>query len=257
MTRGMLPDRELTQIEKELIPVIPLRERALAMAPDLISASFPATSEVPVAAVCFQDATRVLCECRTALYECYTHGIYYRQYKSPPQESTATSMEQFFLSDLALRLYPAGEHLASAIIFALEITEADLARYKNGRASIQLVVGNYLINEQPKSLVTQAIRKLAASREWKLAMKYRGEYVHDQPPSVEGLGIWYKRQPRWTRDPSAKKMTLALGSGDKPDYSTERVREFLEKGFSCLVQAAGECIGCFERELRSKNVQLQ
>jgi len=243
-------------IEQRLIPVIPLHDKALALNPDLISSAFPASSDVPIAAVCFQDATNVLCDCRIALHECHAHGAYYRRHKNPPEEVTAILMERFFLDDLAQRLYAAAEHLANAARFMLGVTDVDLKPYKKNRVSRQSIVGQYLINKQSSHALTQAIQKLATSRDWQLSMHYRGRWVHEQPLSIAGLGIWHKRQSRWRRDTSTGKMMLALGSGDKADYSIDQVREFLERGFTCLVQAAGECIAVYEEELLKRGLRV-
>jgi hypothetical protein len=256
MTRGLLPDDELNRIEAKLPSVESLAVKALQMDPNFMYLAFEPGSDIPLAAVCLQDATDVLRDARITLHECYTHGIYYRKYKDPPKEEAAIMMERFFLDDLALRLYATGEHLASAIIFMLELTDEDLKPYKADRASKQSIVGHYLAEERPNHRITKAVDKLASSKDWQLSMDYRGRWVHDQPPTVQGLGIVYRRCSKWERNAKTLKMSITLGVGDKPEYSIEEVRGFLEKGFVELINATQSCIDYFEGMLRDVGFTL-
>lgn len=256
MTRGLLPDDELSRIEAGLPDVIHLRVKSLQMDPSFMYLAFPLGCDIPVTAICLQDATDVLAHSRIALHEFYAHGIYYRRYKQPADEKAAVLMERFFLDDLALRLYAAAEHLASAIIFMLELNDYDLAPYKVERQSKQSIVGHYLAEKLPELEISRAIENLAQCRDWRLSMEYRGKWVHDQPPIVQGLGIVYRRRSKWEQHGDGVKMTIRFGAGDTPDYTIEQVSGFLEKGFQALITATGACIGCFEEMLRSRGFTL-
>ena len=256
MTRGILPDDELKRIDAKLPNVIRLRQKALQMHPDFICMGFGTGSDIPVAAICFQDATDVLCSARIALCECYAHGIYYRQYKDPPKEGVAIVMEQFFLDDLAVRLYAVAEHLASAIIFMLELTDKDLKPFKAKLISKQSIVGHYLKRHRPDHQITSALVKLSLSKDWQLSMDYRGRWVHNQPPTVKRLGIVYRRHSRWVRNGNTGNMVVHVGVGDKPEYSIAQVRDFLEQGLVELISATRACIDYFEGMLRDVGFKL-
>ncbi|MGB2768375.1 MAG: hypothetical protein WBC88_01455 [Candidatus Zixiibacteriota bacterium] len=256
MTRGLLPDDELNRIQAILPSLKALEGTALHIDPDSMCIGFGSGSDIPVAAICFLDTVDVLRDARIALHECYAHGIYYRQYKDPPDEKAAVFTEKFFLDDIALRLYAAAEHLANAMIFMLELTDNDLEPYKAERASKQSIVGNYLAKELPCHPVTKAVVKVDQCKEWRLSRAYRGRWVHHQPPTVEGLGIVYRRRSRWQRDPKTGKMIVRLGAGDKPEYSTKQVREFLEKGFRELIGATEACIAWLDGKLRDSGFTL-
>lgn len=97
-----------------------------------------------------------------------------------------------------------------------------LVRYqKKNRISLQVVVGHYLINEHPNNPVTKAILKLVKSKGWLKTIKYRNDWVHNQPPTVEGLGIVYERRNRWVI--SEHDALLTFGGGDKPSYKIEDI----------------------------------
>jgi len=250
MSRGELPQSELVRIDDALTQVIPLQETVLKMHPDLISAKFPIDSTIPMAAICLQDCLDMMCDCRFALTECHAHGVYYRQYKVPPNETTAVYMEKFFLEDVAFRLYAAAEHLASALVCMLEISNTDLAAFTGKRISNQSIVGNYLAARRAGHTITKSVEKLALSNEWNSTMRYRGQLVHEQPPTVAGLGIFFRRPvgggSRWQFDKTKGIRVLAIGGGDAPEFSIQDVTSFVEKGFNLLASVTEECVRYYE-----------
>lgn len=256
MTRGLLPDDELRRIDAKLPSLNTLQGMALYIDPDSMCIAFKPGNKMPVAAICFQDTIDALRDARIALHECYAHGIYYRKYKDLADEKAAVLMEKFFLDDIALRLYAAAEHVASAIIFMLELTDNNLAPYKKERASKQSIVGDYLAKELSGHPITKAVVKLDQCKEWRLSRDYRSRWVHHQPPTVEGLGIVYRRRSRWQRDPKTGKMVVRLGVGDEPEYTIQQIRDFLEKGFGELIGVIVICISCFNEKLRDHGFKL-
>jgi len=165
MSRGLLDESTLAGVSKELPSLESLRATVSSLAPDFISTKFLSESTVPVAAVCLQDAVRTLFQARYALHEFFAHKIWYLEKKEPPDEVAAAFFCCFYADDIALRLYPAGEHLARAIIFMLEITEQQLESYRGSRISLQSAAGNFLIKEMPQHPITEAVRKLVKSQE--------------------------------------------------------------------------------------------
>ena len=58
-------------------------------------------------------------------------------------------------------------------------------------------------------------------------MTYRNKWVHEQPPTVAGMGIVYKRGKRWKPLPNGG-YTLGIGGGDEPEYSPEDLVGFIK-----------------------------
>jgi hypothetical protein len=230
MSRGTLDGTDLKRISQETPDLSELEGRVLSLTPDFISMTFPPDSDVPIASVCFSDASNTLHEARYALFEVFAHQIWYLEKKDPPNEMAAAFFGHFYTDDAALRLYSAGEHLANGIIMMLKITDEELKPYKQKgkRISQQSIVGNYLRKEKTNHPITKAVIGLADSKEWQATMTYRNKWVHKQPPTVEGLGIVFRRRVRWEPSPTGKVHTLHVGGGDKPEYSAEDLVGFIK-----------------------------
>src|SRR5215213_169591 len=121
MTRGKLDKETAARVEKGLPNILDLRKATLFFQPDFISRQFPPGSDIPIAAVCLQDATLTLKEVRYALFESIAHIVWYREKQEPPDENAAVFFGKFYADDAALRLYAAGEHLASSLVNMLQI----------------------------------------------------------------------------------------------------------------------------------------
>jgi len=234
MSRGMLDDSDWEQYVQEFPDLSKIDELVTKLpSPDILS--IPCLdkgsyrSHFPVASVCFNDAYETLWGAHYALAEIIAHDIWYLRKKDPPNEAAATLFGRFYAEDAASRLYSAGEHLANGIIMMLEIGDEDLMPYKDKgkRISQQSIVGNYLRKEKTSHPVTEAVIKLADSKEWQATMTYRNRWVHEQPPTVKGLGIVYKRRIRWG-PPSAGKGYTLRGGGDKPEYSIDELVKFIK-----------------------------
>jgi hypothetical protein len=59
-------------------------------------------------------------------------------------------------------------------------------------------------------------------------MGYRNRWVHDQPPTIEGLGNVYERRNRWVTSEDGTTSKLGLGSGDDAEYSIDEIYNFVE-----------------------------
>jgi hypothetical protein len=222
MSRGLLGEDGLAEISPLLPDLTDLREIILNLSPGFLPLKFPPESSIPIAAACFHDALRSVEEATYAFHEILAHRKWYLEKREVPNEPTAIFFSKFYADDVALRLYSAGEHLANALLLMLEVSKHDLERYqKKNRISLQVVVGHYLINEHPNSPVTKAILKLVKSKGWLKTIKYRNDWVHNQPPTVEGLGIIYERRNRWVV--SQSDALLTFGGGDKPSYKIEDI----------------------------------
>lgn len=189
-------------------------------------------SRVPRAAVCLNDCYHTLAEARYALLQGFRQLEHYRG-KEPPSEPSAVFFGQFYGSDAALRLYSAGEHLANAIIEALDIPPSLLSLYQKNRISLQGVVAEFLSKGNPSHVIATAVGKLGTSDEWKQAVKYRNLWVHEQAPPLAGMGLVFKRGKDYWQKVGSKDYQLGIGGGDKPDQSVDDLLE-LVRAASCL-----------------------
>ena len=238
MGRFLLDDSALREIAQELPELDRLQEIVLGLAPDFISIKVSYNSDIPVVAVCLQDTLDALSEARYALSECLAHRMWYLEKLQPSNETAAAFFSRFYADDVALRLYSAGEHLANAIVFMLEITKEELKSYKARGISHQGVVGNYLIKEKPGHPITEVIAKLASSEEWRASRTYRDKWVHEHPPTMENQGIVYHRRKRWKRSKSDKGWELGIGGWDKPEYSVQDLIGFVQAALLEFTDAA-------------------
>lgn len=239
MSRGTLDDSDWEQYGQELPDLEKLETLIYNLPPPDILSIYLAHNKsyqswFPIAWACFKDAYEALWGSHYALYEVIAHDIWYLRKKDPPNEAAAALFGRFYAEDAAARLYSAGEHLANGIIMMLEISDEDLKPYKGKRISQQSVVGKYLCREKRENPVTEAVVKLAKSKEWQKTRQYRDDFVHNQPPTVKGLGIVYQRRIRWEPSPNGKGYILR-GGGDKPAYSVDELIEFIKPAMFTFV----------------------
>jgi hypothetical protein len=245
-----LDQQTIDRIKRQVPCLDGLYEQVLSLAPDFISINFPHDSLVPVAAACFHDTLHTLAEARYALLEAHSQGTWYRGSGDLGAKRTAIWMECFFTGDAAFRLYSAGEHLASAIICMMEISGSELRPFKSKHSSTQAAVGQYLLKKKPLLPISKAIASLAQSDSWAEAIKYRNDLVHEQPPSVAGLGIVFKRSKRWRLSPDGKTSVLGIGTGDKPDFDTQQIIKLMTTALELLIGVLKECLAFYEDRLR-------
>jgi hypothetical protein len=233
LSRKELDIQTLQRIGEKLPDLDNLKKMIMPLAPDFISSSFEPDSMVPVAAVCLRDALDTLYAARYALHEVYAHQIAYLEQADEPNEGVAAFFGRYYADDLALRLYAASEHLAFAISAMLQISSAEIEPFlnKKGRASYAIVVGKYLADIKPDHPITSSVLALARLPEWRKTMRYRNDWVHQQPPLVNGLGIAWQRRKRWevVDQPDGSKIRmLNFGGGDPAEYSVEDLLAFMK-----------------------------
>jgi hypothetical protein len=263
MSRGILDGIDVERISQETPDLSELEGMVLSLTPDVLSISSPQDSDVPIASVCFNDALNTLQEARYALFEVFAHQVWYVEKKDPPDKMCAAFFGRFYADDAALRLYSAGEHLANGIIMMLEIADKDLKPYKDKgkqgkeRVSQQLIVGNYLRKKKPIHPITQAVNKLVDSKEkeWYATINYRNRLVHEQPPTVKGLGIVYERKIRWEPLPTGKGHILR-GGGDKPEYSVNELVKFIKPAMFQFIDTFTSVIEFYIVLLKSRGVSI-
>jgi hypothetical protein len=221
--RGLSSD-ELKLVLQSVPDTSVLQRRVLGLSPSFIAMRFPPGSKlasIPNAAVCFTDMTDSLSDAQYALGQGLISLAVYRQ--RVPFELGAVWLASFYLSDLASRLYSAGEHIAAGICDTLGISDSDLNSGKpEKRVSRQSKLARYVTRQlQPDHPLVIAGLVLADHPEWFLISEYRSKSVHSEPPTLAGLGVTYQRgKQRWTTvtrdDGSMAGHQISVGGGDEP-----------------------------------------
>lgn len=240
MSRGPLEETRLKEIEEALPDFGALLGRVRSWNPAWLSMAFPYDSDIPVASVCFNDCLTTVSAARYAMHEDDANRIYHRKVRQPPSEPATVFFERYYLDDVALRLYSAGEHLTKGLILALGVSNENLSRYRKSGVSLQAKVGAFLKAEMPTSPLGAPFLHLNASEEWQALVAYRNRWVHEQPPSVDGLGIQYRRERQWERTSDKGPWTLDIGGGDTPEYTTEEIARIFRVALQQFVDALDE-----------------
>lgn len=224
MSRGLLNDERLEEIATRL-PDLNSIKRVFLLTPDMIAMKLGPKSRVPEAIICLHDALQVVEEIQYALHEMLAHLIWYRQDRGEPNEKAAIYFGRFYADDAALRLYAAAEHVANFIMRFLDLDRADLKPYAKKRDSLHSVVGHYLMAERLDEPITKTIHHLVQDSNWIKTINYRNIWVHEQPPIIAGLGIVWKREPRWVI--TERGHMLGIGGGDTPNYSVDELTKMV------------------------------
>lgn len=246
MSRGDLTRDELVAIDQKLPDLSPLWRGVGPIDPESVSLVFPHKSSVPEASVCLVDTVNVLAEARYAVHEALACRFYYEQSVSPPNPIGAVFFARFYLDDAALRLYAAGEHLANAVICMLEIDRRTLPRRK--RTSLQATVARLLRTMHHERSVTLAINELGSAPEWLKTICYRNSWVHQQPPTMAGLGIVFRRGRRW------KGNVLRVGGGDKPKLTIDDLSKQVVAALHQAVQCATTIVRVYRGMLETAGI---
>ncbi|CAG0936953.1 hypothetical protein TFLX_05853 [Thermoflexales bacterium] len=248
--RGKLSKSTLESISEQLPDIRGLQETVIPLTPDMISMHFNTTSTIPNASVCLYDTVSALQEARYALHEAIAHKIWYLD-KDNPSNELAVFFSRFYADDVTLRLYAAGEYLAEAIADMLEIAPSAIAKFEKKRVSRQSIVGNYLRKERPSHPITSVILQLADSKEWRSTIAYRDEWVHSQPPLIEGLGTLFRRGSRWKISTDGKGYKLGIELGDEPEYTIDDLLNFIRPALIKFAEAVTAVVAYYI-ELRKK-----
>ena len=212
-----------------------LVNRISIVAPDFIAANFAYDSGVPIAVVCLRDCQTTLGQALFALHQLCLQTAEHRT-ADPPDPLRVAWIERFFLEDAAMRLYSAAEHLANAIAFLLAIDQDEIDAFKT--PSQWERVRKALEAHGTDTPIGTCMADLRRVKGWRVAMRYRGRVVHNQPPNLEGLGIQYKRQKRWEATPDRSHMVLRVRFGDAADHTPAEVKEFILEAFAAFLAVA-------------------
>lgn len=224
-------------------------ENAPAALPDFVSQSFDHESTVPIAVVCIDDCLAMLGATRYALDRYCAVGT---EHRSQGDEMGAVFFEKYYLDDVALRLYSAAEHLANAILALVESTNDDLVGI--GGSSQWERVRKYMNREHAALQITRAITELRQSRAWRFTMGYRGNWVHNQPPNVAGLGVRYERKKRWQGSSDGTTRRLMIGRGDAPKHTIGDVADAFIQAFADFLPVYETVVESYRRILTEAGI---
>lgn len=246
-------DKETYRQASRQLPNIDLLKRHIGyLSPDLISVKFKSDSDFPIAAVCFQDASRTLSESRYALLEALAHKIWYLEKVNPKDEDNAIFFVKFYSDDVALRLYSAAEHLAKAVVFMLDISDEKLKNTRTGSRFGK--VRKILLQTHSDHIITKSLDELYRSKEWKTTIEYRDSWVHNQPPIIKGTGMVFERKNRWLISESESK--LGIGAGDEPKYSVDDLLSFVKPALFQFTEKLACVVEFYVKELEKKGIAI-
>jgi hypothetical protein len=246
-------EREIYQsVSNELPNIEALKRQIGLLSPEFISVKFKSDSNFPIAAVCFQDASRTLSESRYALVEALAHKVWYLEKVNPKDEYNAIFFTRFYSDDVALRLYSAAEHLAKAVVFMLDIQDEKLQQTRTGSRFTS--VRKILLETYSDHIITKNIDELYRSREWKTTIKYRDTWVHNQPPIIDGTGMVFERKRRWSV--SGKVSKMGLGAGDEPKYAIDDLLSFVKPALFQYTEKLACIVEFYVSELEKKGITI-
>ena len=254
MSHGELPEPILRGIDASLPEVPPQLQALLAVPSDMISMCFCPDDRLPIGIICLQDSAAAAVQARYALHECIAHGRYYREVAEPSDETMAIYFERFYADDVALRLYTAGEHLASGIICMLRLSDDDLKPFRSRVSSLQAQVGRYLKKNEQGTCLRRATERLMNSEDWTRMIQYRGQWTHAQPPLVAGIGVLYERRLRWEAVEGGHQ--IDVGGGDAPKLTTAKLRKMVAKALGVFLRALSDCYLCYREILSPYGIRL-
>jgi hypothetical protein len=241
--RGELDQATLQGIEARL-PDIGSLSRICSWTPTVTSLTCMlagvVNSALPLAGVCLNDTLSGVEEARCAVLEARACLVWYRE-KSPskPNEPAAVFTSRFYATAAASCLYASAERLADALIAMFGIDSSKLPKSVDSR---QAKVAQYLITERPGDPITAAVQSLGASPDWTESRQLRNRWVHEQPPTVAGLGVQYRRRQQWIKriDGQGEPFNLLnFGGGDEPEYSIDEMVSFVGgalRAFVCVFE---------------------
>ncbi len=237
------------------LPQITEIQRRLLLPVDILAMKIGPYKNTESAIVCLRDASTVATEAVYALSQAYIHLFWYREeHPDAPLEKEACAYCKFYIDDVALRLYAAAEHLANFVIAFLNIEKSKLKQSKTKKpSSLASRVGKYMFAEMPTHDIIVRIKKLKDDKNWEETMKYRNDWVHEQPPLVDGLGIVYKRKSRWKK---ADNRVGLFGGSDHPQLSIDSLLNTVSSASHAFVNLLSELSDILFAHLRDLGIDF-
>jgi hypothetical protein len=259
MLRGNLTATEELDINAKLPNLDELLEFSVYVNPYWDSMKIGLNPEIPIAGVCIKDAITMLQASHFALHEAYAHQLWYNRH---PGESELWGrwFQRFFADDAALRMYAVAEYLAEAIRIMLRISEEDLKPFKKQVTSRQAILGSYLITKLPEHQVAKIADRLRSTPEWKWTRDYRDDWVHEQPPLIEGFGSQFNREPKWKPVEGASIPQRYLPFGVKADshrYTVDELVNNVQGALFAIVEMTAALVRYYSELLKNEGPGVQ
>ena len=124
--------------------------------------------------------------------------------------------------------------------------------------SLQSTVADFMRKQMQSHLLTKRVIALGTSKEWQKAMDYRNNWVHDQPPTVAGLGHVFERKKRWTRVEQNVSVlyTLGVGGGDPPKYTIDQIIAFVEPALNGFADTFIAVVDFYQALLEKNGIKM-
>lgn len=252
-----LLDKEWAQIQAKLPKAIEIKNSLIIISKTSVSFTGGPHSKLDTALVCLKDANEVNCEAVYALGQAYANLACREKHPKAPLEIEACKYGKFYADDAALRLYAAAEHVANFIVAFMHIEQDELKPYKkNEHSSLAATVGKYIIDKKPDDEITSIIQKLINDNNYCNAISYRNEWVHEQPPLIEGLGIIYERKGSWEKKDDGY-YELGLRGGDTPDYTVDSLVDMVSSASHAFTKTLSELSDIFITRLKKLGMKFE
>jgi hypothetical protein len=265
MTRG-----ELTQAQVDAITVkVPdaglIEERALLLSPNRLAIVFGPGTNRDEAAACLQDAADFLTEAHYALTEAHAHWLWHTEIANDPNDLfSAPFWSRFYIDDAILRMYSSAESVAAFADLFLDVRLMKRGLTKKERKALRgesrlIGISRLFPRVESTGHLQTAIVGVANDANWRLMTAYRHNWVHEQRPRLEGLGITFRRRKRWrkdTKDETGNTWTLPLSPGDPPDVTVDQLFERTDAAYRLLRSLVEQCCADMEAELSSRERRL-
>jgi hypothetical protein len=215
-----------------------------SLRPDFLSINYPHESRIPIASVCLVDAWLCLKQTQFALHN-------YNEVKSPFKK-------EYFLEDIAVRLYSTAEHIANALQFIFEIDDKDLNAYQEKRTSKQIAIGRYLINNMNDHPIAHVLKNNFNNNiDWNKTIDYRSAVVHDQPPIIEGGIKKFNRKPKWKNSDGSIHLGISFDVVcDEHDYTMNELESFLMVSYTNMINTCNAVIKYYLTILKQSGFEM-
>lgn len=268
-----LSKTEKAEINKLLPNLGEIQHKIIWMTPEFSAIFLGPKSPLPKAAVCIKDCMDTLFGVLHAMSSALEHYKLSKKYKRQENIIGQYFLTKYYCDDVALRLYSAQEHLSNSIILLFKIDNSSLNFGQNKRGGFAGKLANLLKQKFPTDIITIKLNNLGKNKDWQTIIKYRNDWVHNQPPLIDGLGLQYKRIDRWQKSKrietpeTVKKvvpkienepiyqLTLTV-DGDEKDFTLEQLLNICLNSFTQFVDLFDKVVDFYHSEFKDQKRTL-
>ncbi|HGY54948.1 MAG TPA: hypothetical protein ENK44_04555 [Caldithrix abyssi] len=253
-----LSDSEKKFVNSKLPELDKIYDTIISFNPDIISIALRTESTVPIASICLHDCLDTLEESKYALSWAYYYKIMYEKTNENFERMKIISHIKYFSDDVALRTYSSAEHLANSIVSMYQISKEKIKPYSKKGISLAIKVGKYLIDQNPNLPITKAIKELINSNDWCETIRYRNEWVHNQPLRINDQGFIYKRKSRWIKIKDGEKniKLLHFGGNDEYDLTADELLGFVTSALHLITNTLKVTANEYRKLLESHGIKF-